>query len=64
MEIKCPYCDNHQYVDPDTLKWEDGDEVEVTCKNCTYKFNATGYATVDYSGEVIDAEYDRYLEDK
>jgi predicted Zn finger-like uncharacterized protein len=62
MELKCPYCDNHQYVDPDKLAWEDGDEVEVTCRNCEHKFTARGYTTVDYSADAIDEEYERYLD--
>lgn len=56
-------CDNHQNVDPDILKWEDGDEVEIVCKNCEYKYIARGYTTVDYSADEIDEELEKYLEE-
>ncbi len=51
MEFKCPYCGNHQNVDPDFLEWNDGDIKDIDCRNCEKTYEVHGYATVDYAVE-------------
>jgi len=53
MEFKCPHCNNHQYCDPDDLKFEDGDEKMIKCNNCDQYYMVRGYATVNYSVEEV-----------
>ena len=60
IELKCPYCDNHQNIDPDILQWTDGDEVTIECKNCDCKYIARGYTTVNYEPDIIGTEFDKY----
>ncbi len=58
MEFECPYCSNHQHVDPDFLEWKDGDEKTITCRNCDKDYLVCGYETVDYAVEEIEGEDD------
>jgi len=51
MEFECPYCGHPQKVDPDDLQWTDGDEKEITCKNCDKIYDVRGYETIDYAVE-------------
>ena len=51
IELKCPYCDNHQYIDGDSLRWQEDDEKDVTCRNCEKVYVARGYISVNYAAE-------------
>ena len=58
MEFECPYCGNNQKVDPDYLEWSEGDEKEITCKNCDKIYDVHGYTTVTYEVHERDDQWD------